>query len=68
MTKPTTTTQELQKRIGHRAKSAPEHRFWGLYVETIMQWRWISIAPCAIGDRRNCRAFSPMLQESPRSW
>ena len=32
MTKPTITTQELQTRIGHRAKSAPEHRFWGLYV------------------------------------
>jgi RNA-directed DNA polymerase len=32
MTKPTITTQELQRRIGHRAKSAPEHRFWGLYV------------------------------------
>lgn len=32
MTKPTITTQELQQRIGHRAKSAPEHRFWGLYV------------------------------------
>ena len=32
MTKPTTQTQELQRRIGHRAKSAPEHRFWGLYV------------------------------------
>lgn len=35
MTKPTTTTQELQKRIGHRAKSAPEHRFWGLYVHLV---------------------------------
>jgi RNA-directed DNA polymerase len=32
MIKPTMTTQELQRRIGHRAKSAPEHRFWGLYV------------------------------------
>jgi RNA-directed DNA polymerase len=32
MIKPTITTQELQRRIGHRAKSAPEHRFWGLYV------------------------------------
>src|SRR5260370_33330991 len=32
MTKPTITTQDLQRRIGHRAKSAPEHRFWGLYV------------------------------------
>ena len=32
MTKPTITTQELQRRIGHRAKSAPKHRFWGLYV------------------------------------
>jgi RNA-directed DNA polymerase len=35
MTKPTTTTQELQKRIGHRAKSAPQHRFWGLYVHLV---------------------------------
>lgn len=32
MIKPTISTQELQGRIGHRAKSAPEHRFWGLYV------------------------------------
>jgi RNA-directed DNA polymerase len=32
MTKPTISTQDLQRRIGHRAKSAPEHRFWGLYV------------------------------------
>lgn len=32
MIKPTITTQELQRRIGHRAKSAPKHRFWGLYV------------------------------------
>ncbi len=32
MTKPTIDTQDLQRRIGHRAKSAPEHRFWGLYV------------------------------------
>lgn len=32
MTKPTITTQELQRRIGLRAKSAPTHRFWGLYV------------------------------------
>lgn len=35
MTKPTTKTQELQKRIGHRAKSAPEHRFWGLHVHLV---------------------------------
>jgi RNA-directed DNA polymerase len=35
MIKPTTTTQELQRRIGHRAKSAPEHRFWGLYVHLV---------------------------------
>jgi len=35
MIKPTITTQELQKRIGHRAKSAPEHRFWGLYVHLV---------------------------------
>jgi RNA-directed DNA polymerase len=32
MIKPTIDTQELQERIGHRAKSAPEHRFWGLHV------------------------------------
>jgi RNA-directed DNA polymerase len=32
MTKPTISLQELRTRIGHRAKSAPEHRFWGLYV------------------------------------
>lgn len=35
MIKPTITTQELQQRIGHRAKSAPEHRFWGLYVHIV---------------------------------
>jgi RNA-directed DNA polymerase len=35
MTKPTITTQELQRRIGHRAKSAPEHRFWGLFVHLV---------------------------------
>lgn len=35
MIKPTITTQELQKRIGHRAKSDPEHRFWGLYVHLV---------------------------------
>ena len=32
MTKPTITLQELRTRIGQRAKSAPEHRFWALYV------------------------------------
>jgi RNA-directed DNA polymerase len=32
MTKPTISLQELQARIGHRAKSAPTHRFWGMYV------------------------------------
>jgi RNA-directed DNA polymerase len=35
MTKPTITTQELQRRIGHRAKSAPKHRFWGLHVHLV---------------------------------
>lgn len=32
MTKPTISLQELRARIGQRAKSTPEHRFWGLYV------------------------------------
>jgi RNA-directed DNA polymerase len=32
MTKPTISLQELRAKIGHRAKSAPTHRFWGLYV------------------------------------
>jgi RNA-directed DNA polymerase len=32
MIKPTITLQELRTRIAQRAKSAPEHRFWGLYV------------------------------------
>ncbi len=32
MTKPTISLQELQSRIGHRAKSAPTHRFWGMHV------------------------------------
>ncbi len=35
MITPTTKTQDLQQRIGHRAKSAPEHRFWGLYVHLV---------------------------------
>jgi RNA-directed DNA polymerase len=35
MTKPTITLQELQTRIGQRAKSAPNHRFWGLYVHVV---------------------------------
>ena len=35
MIKPTINTQELQRRIGHRAKSAPEHRFWGLHVHLV---------------------------------
>jgi len=32
MTKPTISLQELRARIGHRAKSVPTHRFWGLHV------------------------------------
>lgn len=32
MTKPTISLQELQAKIGQRAKSAPAHRFWGLHV------------------------------------
>jgi RNA-directed DNA polymerase len=32
MTTPTVKLQELRARIGCRAKSAPAHRFWGLYV------------------------------------
>ncbi len=32
MTKPTISLQELRAKIGHRAKSAPAHRFWGLHV------------------------------------
>jgi len=32
MIMPTITTQELQRRIGHGAKSAHEHRFWGMHV------------------------------------
>jgi RNA-directed DNA polymerase len=32
MIKPTIKLQELQARIGDRAKSAPAHRFWGLAV------------------------------------
>ena len=35
MTKPTSSPQELRARIGHRAKSAPTHRFWGLYVHVL---------------------------------
>jgi len=32
MIKPTVSLQELRAKIGHRAKSAPAHRFWGMYV------------------------------------
>ena len=35
MIKPTIDLQELRERIGHRAKSAPTHRFWGLYVHIV---------------------------------
>ena len=35
MTKPTISLQELRATIGHRAKSAPAHRFWGLYVHVV---------------------------------
>jgi hypothetical protein len=35
MIKPTITLQELRERIGQRAKSAPTHRFWGLYVHIV---------------------------------
>jgi RNA-directed DNA polymerase len=35
MTKPTIGLQELRTQIGQRAKSAPEHRFWGLYVHLV---------------------------------
>ncbi len=35
MIKPTIDLQELRERIGHRAKSAPMHRFWGLFVHIV---------------------------------
>jgi len=35
MTKPTISLQELRAKIGHRAKSAPAHRFWGLHVHLV---------------------------------
>lgn len=35
MTKPTISLQELRAKIGHRAKSAPTHRFWGLHVHVV---------------------------------
>lgn len=35
MTKPTISLQELRAKIGHRAKSAPMHRFWGMYVHLV---------------------------------
>lgn len=31
MTKTSSSVQELRKRIGQKAKTEPEHRFWGLY-------------------------------------
>jgi RNA-directed DNA polymerase len=35
MTKPTINLQELRATIGHRAKSVPTHRFWGLHVHVV---------------------------------
>jgi RNA-directed DNA polymerase len=35
MIKPTISLQELRAKIGHQAKSAPGHRFWGMYVHLI---------------------------------
>jgi len=35
MTKPTISLQELRAKIGHRAKSVPTHRFWGLHVHVV---------------------------------
>jgi len=35
MTKPTISLQELRAKIGHRAKSAPAHRFWGIHVHLV---------------------------------
>jgi RNA-directed DNA polymerase len=35
MTKPTISLQELRAKIGHRAKSAPAHRFWGVHVHLV---------------------------------
>jgi hypothetical protein len=35
MIKPTISLQELRAKIGHRAKSAPAHRFWGLHVHVV---------------------------------
>ena len=35
MTKPTISLQELRATIGHRAKSVPAHRFWGLHVHVV---------------------------------
>ena len=35
MTKPTISLQELRASIGHRAKSVPAHRFWGLHVHVV---------------------------------
>lgn len=35
MIKPAIGLQELRAKIGHRAKSAPQHRFWGLHVHIV---------------------------------
>ena len=35
MTKPTISLQELRAKLGHRAKSVPVHRFWGLHVHVV---------------------------------
>jgi len=35
MTRPAISLQELRAKIGHRAKSALTHRFWGLYVHLV---------------------------------
>src|SRR5277367_1579956 len=35
MTMPTGNLQELRAKIGHRAKSVPTHRFWGMHVHIV---------------------------------
>jgi hypothetical protein len=35
MIKPTINLQELRAKLGHRAKSVPTHRFWGLHVHVV---------------------------------
>ncbi len=47
---PTISLQELRAKIGHRAKSAPAHRFWGLHVHLV---KHVTLEAAYLGAMRN---------------